>query len=94
MARVDLYPRLNSSPAEAVVQTGTQSGQKVGADTFIVGGVIGTAAAPAVYNSATVSYPDSVTEVYRYYLDATLLKTVTITYTTSAKAFISGWTIA
>lgn len=94
MSRVDLYPRLDSGPDEALIQTGTQSSQKVGADVHVIGGVVGTAAAPAVYDSATVTYPDMVTEIYRYYLGATLLKTVTITYTTAAKTNISGWTIA
>jgi len=93
MARVDLYPQTNSKPSEALAQTGTQSGQKVGADTFIVGGTIGTAAAPADYDEGEVQYPSLVQEIYIYKKAGLIIKTVTITYTSSAKDYISGWTI-
>lgn len=93
MSKVDLYPQLNSSPSNAFVQTGTQSGQKGGADIFVIGGSIGSASAPADYDSATVSYPNATTEIYTYSKSAVVLKTVTITYTSAAKTNISGWTI-
>ena len=38
MSRVDLYPNKNSPPADAQIQTGTLSGLKVGADTYVLGG--------------------------------------------------------
>lgn len=94
MAKVDLYPQLDSSPSTAFVQTGTKSGQKGGSDVYLIGGVVGSAAAPADYDSATVTYPSGTVEVYEYFKGATLLKTVTITYTTSAKTAISGWVIS
>lgn len=94
MAKVDLYPQLDSSPSAAFVQTGTKSGQKGGSDVYLIGGVVGSAAAPADYDSATVSYPNSTTEIYTYSKGATVVKVVTITYTSSAKTSISGWTIA
>lgn len=93
MSKVDLYPQLDSSPSAAFVQTGTKSGQKGGSDVFLIGGVVGTASAPADYDSATVTYPNAVTEVYTYSKAATVIKTVTITYTSAAKSNISGWTI-
>jgi hypothetical protein len=93
MAKVDLYPQLDSSPSSAFVQTGTKNGQKGGSDVFLIGGVVGSAAIPADYDSATVSYPDLVTEIYTYLKGATVLKTVTITYTNSSKSNISGWVI-
>jgi hypothetical protein len=94
MSKVDLYPQLDSSPSAAFVQTGSKQGQKGGADVFVIGGSMGTASVPADYDSATVSYPDGVTEVYTYLKAAVVVKVVTVTYTTSAKTFISGWTIA
>lgn len=94
MSKVDLYPRLDSSPSAAFVQTGTKTGQKGGADAYIIGGVIGTAAAPSDYDSATVGYPNSTTEVYTYLKSAIVVKVVTVTYTDATKANISGWTIA
>lgn len=93
MSKVDLYPRLDSSPSAAFVQTGSKSGQKGGADVFVIGGVMGTATAPADYDSATVAYPNATTEIYTYSKASVVVKTVTITYTTAAKTFISGWTI-
>lgn len=94
MSKVDLYPRLDSSPSTAFVQTGTKDGQKGGADVFVIGGVMGTASVPADYDSATVSYPNATTEVYTYSKGASVVKIVTVTYTTAAKTYISGWTIA
>lgn len=94
MARIDLYPQTNSKPSEALAQTGTLSGSKVGADTFIVGGVIGSAATPADYDEGEVQYTNPTTEVYIYKKAGVTVKTVTITYTSSAKDYISGWTIA
>jgi hypothetical protein len=93
MSKVDLYPRLDSSPSQAFVQTGTKSGQKGGSDVFLIGGTVGSASVPADYDSATVAYPDAVTEVYTYLKGASVVKVVTVTYTTSAKTYISGWTI-
>ena len=93
MSKVDLYPQLDSSPSTAFVQTGTKQGQKGGSDVFLIGGVVGTASAPSDYDSAAVTYPDAVTEVYAYSKSAVVIKTVTITYTSSAKTNISGWTI-
>ena len=94
MSKVDLYPRLDASPSAAFVQTGTKLGQKGGSDVYLLGGIVGSASVPADYDSATVSYPNSVTEIYRYYKTAVLIKTVTITYTNASKVDISGWTIA
>lgn len=96
MAKVDLYPTKNASPSLAQVQTGTVDGQKVGADTYVIGGnvVMGTAAAPADYDEGEVQYPSATEEVYIYKKNGTTLKTVTVTYTSSAKDYISGWTIA
>ena len=96
MAKVDLYPTKNAPPSQAEVQTGTVDGQKVGADTFIIGGSIiaGSAAAPADYDSATVGYPNAITEIYTYSKSAVVVKVVTITYTDATKANIAGWTIA
>lgn len=37
------------------------------------------------FNKVTGTYPNSVTDVYKYYQDATLLSTVTVIYTSSAK---------
>jgi len=95
MAKVDLYPTKNAPPSQAETQTGTVDGQKVGADTFIIGGqmTVGSATAPADYDEGEVQYPSSTQEVYIYKKDGVTVKTVTITYTTTAKAFISGWTI-
>lgn len=93
MSRIDLYPQLNSSPSTAFVQTGTQDGQKGGADVYLLGGVVGTASAPADYDSAAVAYPNATTEIYTYSKSAVVIKTVTITYTSAAKTNISGWTI-
>jgi len=93
MSRVDLYPRSDSGPDEALIQTGTSSGQKVGADVIVLGGVVGNAIAPADYTSATVAYPTPVSEVYTYFKGATAVKTVTITYTNAAKTNISSWVI-
>lgn len=94
MAKVDLYPQLDSSPSTAFVQTGTKAGQKGGSDVYLLGGVVGTASAPADYDAATVTYPDAVTEVYTYSKAAVVLKVVTITYTNASKSNIAGWTIA
>lgn len=94
MSKVDLYPQLDSSPASAFVQTGSKSGQKGGADVFVIGGTVGTASVPADYDSANIAYPDALTEVYRYYKAVSLIKTVTIVYTDASKANISSWTIA
>jgi hypothetical protein len=93
MSKVDLYPQLDSSPSAAFVQTGTKNGQKGGSDVFVIGGSVGTASVPADYDSANIAYPDGLTEVYRYYKTAALIKTVTIIYTDSSKANISSWTI-
>ena len=49
---------------------------------------------PIDYDQGTVGYPDAVTEVYTYLKASVVVKTITITYTTSAKTAISGWTIA
>lgn len=95
MAKVDLYPTKNAPPSQAEVQTGTVNGQKVGADTYIIGGsvMMGTAAAPADYDEGLVQYPSGVQEVYIYKKGGVTIKTVTITYTSTAKDYISGWTI-
>lgn len=93
MSRVDLYPQLNSSPSAAFVQTGTKDGQKGGADIYVIGGVVGAATAPADYDSCSVTYPSGTVEVYTYSKDATIVKTVTLTYTSAAKTALSGWVI-
>lgn len=93
MSKVDLYPQLDSSPSAAFVQTGTKQGQKGGSDVFLIGGIVGSASSPADYDSATVGYPDSVTEVYTYSKAAVVVKVVTVTYTNALKTNISGWTI-
>ena len=49
---------------------------------------------PVDYDAGQVGYPDAVTEVYTYLKNSVVIKTITITYTTSAKTAISGWTIA
>jgi hypothetical protein len=94
MSRVDLYPSANSAPDEALLQTGTTKADKVGADVHLLGGVVGSASVPADYDSATVSYPNGVTEIYTYLKSGNPVKIVTITYTTAAKTNISGWSIA
>lgn len=94
MSKVDLYPQLDSSPSQAFVQTGSKAGQKGGADVFVIGGTVGTASVPADYDQANIAYPNAVTEIYRYYKAAVLVKTVSITYTDATKANISSWTIA
>lgn len=96
MSRIDLYPSVNSSPTDALTQTGTKEGQKVGADTFLVGGkvITGTATVPPDYDSGEVQYPNSLTEVYIYRKAGSVVKQVTITYTTTAKDRIATWAIA
>jgi hypothetical protein len=96
MAKVDLYPTKNAPPSQAETQTGTVDGQKVGADTFIIGGqiVTGSATVPSDYDEGIVQYPSATQEVYIYKKDSVTIKTVTITYTNASKALISGWTIA
>lgn len=95
MAKVDLYPTKNAPPSQAEVQTGTVDGQKVGADTYVIGGnlIMGTAASPPDYDEGEVQYPSGTQEVYIYKKGGVTIKTVTITYTSTAKDYISGWTI-
>jgi hypothetical protein len=95
MSRIDLYPQSDSGPDEAKVATGTQVGQKVGLDANIVGGsvVIGTAAVPADYDSAQVSYASSTQEIYIYRKNGNIVRTVTINYTDASKNNIANWSI-
>jgi hypothetical protein len=46
MSRVDLYPSIYSPPADAQIQTGTVSGNKVGADVQVIGGTVYTQSSP------------------------------------------------
>jgi hypothetical protein len=96
MAKVDLYPTKNAPPSQAEIQTGTVDGQKVGADTYVIGGnvTVGNAAVPPDYDEGEVQYPSATEEIYIYKKSGLTVKTVTVTYTTSAKDYISGWTIA
>lgn len=57
----------------------------------------GTFSSPNGTDAITVTYPTSVTEVYRYRsggLSGTILKTVTITYTNAAKDALESVEIA
>lgn len=95
MSRIDLYPNANSSPSDAKIATGTQVGNKVALDANVVGGniTIGTAAVPADYDFAEVTYPSLTQEIYIYRKNGTIVRTVTINYTSSAKDYIQDWTI-
>lgn len=95
MARIDLYPQSDSSPSEAKIATGTVSGDKVGLDSFLLGGTVttGTAAVPADYDQAQVSYPTATQEIYVYRKNGNIVRVVTINYTTATKDFISDWSI-
>ena len=95
MSRIDLYPTNDASPADAKVATGTQIGDKVGMDVNMVGGsiTIGTAAVPADYDFAEVSYASATQEIYIYRKSGVIVRTVTINYTSSAKDYIQDWTI-
>lgn len=95
MSRIDLYPQADSGPDEAKIATGTQIGQKIGLDANIVGGsiVIGTAAVPADYDEAQVSYSTATQEIYIYRKNGSIVRTVTINYTDSSKNFIADWSI-
>lgn len=94
MSKSDLYPQLNSSPSTAFVQTGTKSGQKGAADVYLIGGVVGTPAAPSDYDTCNVTYPSATSEVYTFLKSSVTIKVVTVTYTTSAKTALSSVTIA
>lgn len=53
-------------------------------------------APPASSDAGTVEYPDSVTEVYKFReggVSGTVLKTLTLVYTTSTKEFLASWVI-
>jgi len=95
MSRIDLYPQSDSGPDEAKIATGTQVGDKVGLDANILGGsiVIGTAAVPADYDEAQVSYASSTQEIYIYRKNSVIVRTVTINYTDTTKQFIANWSI-
>lgn len=45
------------------------------------------------YTNGAVAYPDAVTEVYSFYLGASLVATVTITYVDATKAQMATWSI-
>jgi len=95
MSKLDLYPSTDASPKDAQVATGTTVGDKVGLDANIIGGnlTVGTAAAPANYDSGEVSYPTPTREVYVYRKAGTIVRAVTINYTSSSKEFILDWSI-
>lgn len=95
MARIDLYPQSDSSPSEAKIATGTASGDKVGLDSFLLGGTVttGTAAVPADYDSGEVSYPSATQEIYIYRKSGNIIRTVTVNYTSAAKDYIADWSI-
>lgn len=95
MSRIDLYPQLDSRPSEAQIATGTQSGEKMGLDTHLIGGTvtIGTAAVPADYDSGEVSYPSTTQEIYIYRKAGNIVRTVTINYTSATKDYIADWSI-
>lgn len=52
-----------------------------------------SATAPAEYNNGIASFPDSVTEIYTFKKDATVLKTVTLVYATPEKDADFTWSI-
>lgn len=54
---------------------------------------IGTPAVPSDYDLGEVTYPTSTQEVYTYKKNGSVVKVVTINYTTSDKTDISSWTI-
>lgn len=96
MSKLDLYPNLRASPKDAAVATGTVfNEEKIGLDTHVLGGYVttGSAISPANYTSARVTFPDSTTEVYKYYVGTTIIKTVTLFYTDDNKTVLSGWDI-
>lgn len=95
MSRIDLYPQADSSPSEAKIATGTASGDKVGLDSFLLGGTVttGTAAVPADYDSGEVSYASATQEIYIYRKNGSIVRTVTINYTSAAKDYIADWSI-
>lgn len=45
----------------------------------------GTGMVPSEYDEVTVTYPDSVTEVYAFKRETVTITTITITYTSSTK---------
>lgn len=95
MSRLDLYPTTDASPKDAQIATGTAVDDKVGLDANIIGGklIVGTAAVPADYDSGEVSYPSPTQEVYVYRKAGTIVRAVTINYTSSSKEFILDWSI-
>lgn len=52
------------------------------------------AAVPADYDNGTVTRPNPTTEIYKFYKGASLLRTVTLVYTTASKQDLSSWSIA
>ena len=66
-----------------------QVARRVQGELEITGGSI---LAGVVHDYITVSYPDTVTEVFRYYLGGsggTLQTTITVVYTNATKDFVS-----
>lgn len=56
--------------------------------------VIGTASIPADHDSGEVTYTSLTQEVYTYKKNGTVVRTVTINYTSSSKEYIADWSIA
>lgn len=50
-------------------------------------------AIPAQYNSGSAEYPDDVTTIYKFYRDATLLKTITLIFTDTSQEKLLSWSI-
>lgn len=57
------------------------------------GTIIGNTLGVPAHDSGTVSYPNATTETYKFYASGSLLKTVTIVYTDSAKSSMASWAI-